>query len=688
MANEMIKFYRGLVGNLPATGVNGALYITTDEGGIYYGTGDGMKRLGDFIQVDEVSKLPENAHTTCLYYCVKENILCRYTGSEWKQINKQPTADELKVLLGLGSLAYISEVTEANLSSELAEKVNAASEGNHAHLNKGVLDGITAEKVSAWDAAEGNAKGYADGLNGAMDTRVKAVEEAKHTHSNKDLLDTYTQTEANLADAVAKKHEHSNKTELDKIVAGDVAKWNGVVADHLTSVDKTALEDAIGDVSTALGGEVERAKAAEKANADAIVAIKDGTIVDSFADVETELGKKVDKVEGKSLILDTEIERLATLSNYDDTAIRGDIDKKADSSVVEGELAKKVDKVTGYSLVSDTEIARLAEVDNYDDTAIRGDIDKKADSATMTTELGKKVDKVDGYSLVSDVEIARLADVDNYDDSEVRGLIGDNADAIAEIVGDYVKSADIADFETKGNVKKVSDDLAAYIESNDAAIADRYTKEEADGKFALIADAYDDSELVGRVKAIEDDYLTSSDKEDLQTQINTIMNNPDAEGAINSINEFTQYVKDHGTIADGFRTDIDKNKEDIAANAKAISDHEALAGETYETKDDASNKLTEAKGYTDTEVAKDRERIATLEAIDHDAYKAAIEEVKVSAANQDAVVLAESQKYTDTAKAEAIADAEGKVKALADGQVTTNKNDIADLFAQLQWGEF
>ena len=70
----------------------------------------------------------------------------------------------------------------------------------HEHENKAVLDAITAEKVSAWDASEQNAKDYADGLavnydaagsataaqtnaqtyadglNTAMDTRVDALE--------------------------------------------------------------------------------------------------------------------------------------------------------------------------------------------------------------------------------------------------------------------------------------------------------------------------------------------------------------------------------------------------------------------------------------------------------------------------------------------------------------------------------
>ena len=56
-------------------------------------------------------------------------------------------------------------------------------------------------KVSTWDAAEGNAKTYADGLNTAMDTRVKVVESKAHTHS-------FLESELNL------------------IKSGDVAKWN------------------------------------------------------------------------------------------------------------------------------------------------------------------------------------------------------------------------------------------------------------------------------------------------------------------------------------------------------------------------------------------------------------------------------------------------------------------------------
>ena len=63
---------------------------------------------------------------------------------------------------GLGVLADKDEVTEADLAAELKAKVNAAAEGNHSHDNKTVLDGVTAEKVAAWDAKSDFSGAYAD----------------------------------------------------------------------------------------------------------------------------------------------------------------------------------------------------------------------------------------------------------------------------------------------------------------------------------------------------------------------------------------------------------------------------------------------------------------------------------------------------------------------------------------------
>lgn len=74
-------------------------------------------------------------------------------------------------------VAYIKEYADAAIKAlkigdyaKTAELIAAIAridtlEGKaHEHENKGALDGITAEKIAAWDAAEQNAKDYADGL--------------------------------------------------------------------------------------------------------------------------------------------------------------------------------------------------------------------------------------------------------------------------------------------------------------------------------------------------------------------------------------------------------------------------------------------------------------------------------------------------------------------------------------------
>ena len=94
-----------------------------------------------------------------------------------------------------------------------------------------------ADATAKANAAEKNAKDYADGLNTDMNARVEALEAIDHEHANKELLDTYTQTEANLADAVAKKHEHSNFDVLEGITSEKVTAWDAAEGNAKTYAD-------------------------------------------------------------------------------------------------------------------------------------------------------------------------------------------------------------------------------------------------------------------------------------------------------------------------------------------------------------------------------------------------------------------------------------------------------------------
>ena len=71
----------------------------------------------------------------------------------------------------------------------------------------------------------------------SADTRLVKLEDVSHSHTNKALLDTYTQTEVDLADAVAKKHEHDNKAVLDGITSVKVSAWDAAEANASAYTD-------------------------------------------------------------------------------------------------------------------------------------------------------------------------------------------------------------------------------------------------------------------------------------------------------------------------------------------------------------------------------------------------------------------------------------------------------------------
>lgn len=64
----------------------------------------------------------------------------------------QETVTAIKTVTdSLGTLATKNSVVESDLDEALKAKINAAAEGNHSHDNKTVLDGITADLVTAWN---------------------------------------------------------------------------------------------------------------------------------------------------------------------------------------------------------------------------------------------------------------------------------------------------------------------------------------------------------------------------------------------------------------------------------------------------------------------------------------------------------------------------------------------------------
>lgn len=118
---------------------------------------------------------------------------------------------------------------EGSVSDQIA---NAAEGAKNAAIEAAAADATTKANT-----AEANAKAYTDTEVGKDRARLDALEADTHTHKNLELLETYTQTEANLADAVAKKHEHANKDVLDGIDSAKVSAWDAAEGNAKTYAD-------------------------------------------------------------------------------------------------------------------------------------------------------------------------------------------------------------------------------------------------------------------------------------------------------------------------------------------------------------------------------------------------------------------------------------------------------------------
>lgn len=130
-----------------------------------------------------------------------------------------------------------------------------------ADAKQGAIDTAAADATEKANQALTDAKAYTDEKDTAMSARVEALEAVDHEHANKALLDTYTQTEENLADAVAKKHAHENKEVLDGITAEKVSAWD--------ASEKNAKDYADG-LNTAMTSKVDGIDGRVTANAEAI----------------------------------------------------------------------------------------------------------------------------------------------------------------------------------------------------------------------------------------------------------------------------------------------------------------------------------------------------------------------------------------------------------------------------------
>ena len=344
----------------------------------------------------------------------------RVVAAALNQINESAGFDEN----GKSLLPENISLTAAIL--DVTEKVNTLEGSNHTHENKDVLDGITAEKVAAWDAAEANAIADAEAkyqVKGEYEAAgAAAVVEAKLNTHKEDTVAHITEQERTDWNAA--------KTAIDTFLKD--ADMTEKAVDTLAELQTYMETD--GAAATEL---VNRVSALESINHDAYIAADTQVLTDAKTYVDG-------KVDGK----------------FDEAGA-------ADAALA----AAKADAEAKYQVKGEYEAAGAAEAalaaakaDAEAKYQVKGEYE--AAGAADAALAAAKADAEAKYQVKGEYEAAGAADA---------ALAAAKADAEAkyQVKGDY---------EAAGAAAQALVDAKAYSDGN-LATAKAYVDGKVDGKF-------------------------------------------------------------------------------------------------------------------------------------------------------------------------------------------------------------
>lgn len=131
------------------------------------------------VQSGEVVENPEGQAEGTYIKLVLQNVaepLYINVGNLIEYVTSGSAAGDMVVIAVSDDHKVTATITDGSITlAKLATDIQTAIGKAHSHDNKTVLDGIDATKVEAWDAAEQNAKDYADGLAGNYDAKGSAA---------------------------------------------------------------------------------------------------------------------------------------------------------------------------------------------------------------------------------------------------------------------------------------------------------------------------------------------------------------------------------------------------------------------------------------------------------------------------------------------------------------------------------
>ena len=484
----------------------------------------------------------------------------------------------------------------------------------HTHDNKGALDKISDDRITAWDAKI------------SVNDVAKIKYENAGMTSVKDVKGALDVLVANVRIAAGQLTETSKNMDTVKKIADDAAKAAAAEVTRAQNAEK-GLADRLDVVEGEGEGSIKKALADAKTYADgkddAIAAAKKAGD-DAQKDVDALAGKVGTVEEGKTVVeLIADAKKAGTDAAAAVTAeqqraegveqgLRDDLGNKTDEAAAEGSAFARIKQVKA-DLVAEAATARAAEQanaaaakaaqDDVDALEVKvGKADDTKDKATVYGAIAAEKARAEG----KEGEIKAIADKNKTDIATLNG-----ADTVEGSVAKKIKDA-------IDKVNTAAAGLGGRVDTLEGKVGSAGDAAKADGSlYARVAKNAAD------IDAIEDDYLKSTDKTALENAIKTEKDRLDAfmadadvsDKAVDTLKEIQAYITSDGTAAAQMTKDIAANKTaidainnkttGILATAKKYADdqddtlHTTITGEIGTAKQEA---IDAAASAADTKV--------------------------------------------------------------------------------------
>ena len=620
---------------------NNTVYITQDEGGIYLGD----KRLGDYIKVANIATLQNLTikSVDALYYAEAENVLARWDGASWIQINAAgltdvkdggAAADNGKVITGL---SVAKDTTTGAMVLKYTTGTVATAEGLEA-LEE-TVDSY-GNRITTVEGTANQNKTDITNLTTALSTGLNDLET--------ELRDGYTGSMADLNTAIG---EAADAAETAQNTADDAAAAAAAEATRAKGVEAT-LQGEIDAAEQAITNEVNRATARENELNTAIEGVDDKieAAISDIEDLSSDLAKEITRSTNADTQHTTDISNNATAIATEQQRAEG----------AETALGTRIDGVvdTVNGLADDVEQNTANIKKNTDAIAVINGSGEGSIAYAVASILGGAPAGYDTLKEIADWIAAHPESVSalNTAIQENKEAIDANSDAIEALQGaDTALDERIDDLETSVEPSKGTVD--ARIE---AALVKVFGVASANVTSTTGADYDTFVEVVSKLKAVE--TLAGENKESAEgaqdtadraaAAVTTEKQRAEAKeaellGKINGeITRATEAETALGTRIDGVVTVNNEQADAISGNTTAI---ETNAGN----------------------ITKNTTAIATE---------------KTRAEGAEADLLGKINAEVTRATGE-----EGRLAGLISdnaNNIETNADDIADILAQLTWGEF